>query len=282
MLPRCGYLKPMGWSKPMANLFFPQLTSGALAQYPIRKTRYLRTIQNVLADGGVIHFPDSGSGRLMWDLLYQELSDADITALQAHFQACAGPVHKFTFIDPTDNMLSSSEDFTAAVWQRDQGLQVSSGISDPSGRNDAFTLTNTSQTLEEISQTLDVPANYNYCLSVYVSSAQPSTITLVRAGGASVLATQEFTIGPAWTRLVFSGRLNDSGTNLSIGVRLAAGQQINVYGPQLEAQIAPSRYRPTAQGGGVYSNAHFAIDSLIVQAEAPHLFSTSFSIETVI
>lgn len=265
----------------MANLFFPQLGSGALAQYPIRKTRYLRTIQNVLADGGVIPFLDSGSGRMIWDLLYQELADADMAALRAHFQNCAGPVHAFTFIDPTDNMLSSSANLTAGAWTRDTGLSVSGGAADPNGGNGAFTLTNASQAAEEISQTLIVPSNYNYCLSLYVSSAQPSTITLVRAG-ASVQASQEFAIGPAWNRLVFSSRLNDSGTNLSVAVSLAPGQQVNVYGPQLEAQIAPSRYRPTAGAGGVYSNAHFATDNLIVQAEAPHLFSTSFSIETAI
>jgi len=58
------------------------------------------------------------------------------------------------------------------------------------------------------------------------------------------------------------------------------GQQVTVYGLQLEAQLQPSRYRPTRGMGGVYSNAHWAVDELPVMAQAPNLFSTSFSIET--
>ncbi len=65
-----------------------------------------------------------------------------------------------------------------------------------------------------------------------------------------------------------------------IAMVIGAGQQVQVFGPQLEAQIEPSRYRPTTAQGGVYANAHWAVDQLPIAAEAPNLFSTQFIIET--
>ena len=265
----------------MASLYYPQLLSGALAQYPIRKTRLVRTIKNVLQDASMILFSDAGGERLIWQLSYRDLSEVDSDRLQAHFNACSGPFHSFTFIDPTDNMLISSSDLTAAVWQTSSLITIASNATDPQGGSDGFLLTNTGESNQEISQTLDVPADYQYCFSAYVLSAERSGLTLVRRG-ASVEESTIVPIGPSWTRAVSSGQLNDGGTSFSVAISLAAGQQVTVYGVQLEAQIAPSGYRPTAQVGAIYSNAHWAVDQLIVTAEAPNLFSTAFSIETAI
>jgi hypothetical protein len=89
-------------------------------------------------------------------------------------------------------------------------------------------------------------------------------------------------VGSNWTRVASSGQLNDPGTGMTIGISLAPGRQVQVYGPQLEAQIAPSRYRPTAQTGGVYASAHWAIEQLSITALAPDVYSTVLSIETAI
>ncbi|MBV9764781.1 MAG: hypothetical protein JOZ48_08045 [Acidobacteriaceae bacterium] len=265
----------------MTSLFFPQLMSGALAQYPFRKTQFVRTVKNVLQDGSMILFSDSGGARLIWQLAYTDLSTTDLQALQAHFNACLGPFHGFTFIDPTENMLVFSSDLTNAAWQRSSLIQITSGTTDPEGASSGFTLTNTGQTNQEISQTFAVPANYQYCFSVYVTTAQASEITLIR-GGATAHQTTTVPIGPSWTRVVSSGRLNDSGTSFTVALSLSAGEQVQLYGLQLEPQVAPSRYRPTSERGGVYSNAHWGVDQLPVIAEAPNLYSTSFSIETTI
>lgn len=265
----------------MANLYYPQLLSGALAQYPIRKTRIVRTIKNVLQDGSMILYSDPGGRHLVWQLSYVDLCASDADALQTHFKACAGPFHAFTFIDPTDNMLAWSSDLTNAAWQTSSLIHIAPGATDPTGGSAAFTVTNTGQATQEITQTLAVPANYQYCFSVYVLAAQESTISLFRQG----VATQQNTnvpISQSWTRIVSSGALSDQGASFSVGITLAPGQQVELYGIQLEAQVAPSRYRPTSQVGGVYSNAHWAVSELNVTAEAPNLFATSFSIETTI
>src|SRR4051794_20474681 len=137
----------------MADLFYPQLTSGALAQYPLRKTRIARTIKNILPDGNMIVLPDSGARRTIWQLQYSNLSFADIQALQSHFKACKGPLSAFTFIDPTGNMLVSSTDLTTAVWQKSSLLQIQTGTTDPFGGTTAQTITNYGQNTQELNQT---------------------------------------------------------------------------------------------------------------------------------
>jgi hypothetical protein len=209
------------------------------------------------------------------------LSFGDTTALQSHFDACAGPARKFTFIDPTDNMLVLSSNLAATSWQMSSLVNVAQGAADPAGNAAAFTVTNTAEVAQEIAQTLLVPASYQYCFSIYAASAAPSTITLERRG-ASFEEMTTAAIGPAWTRITSSGQLLDGGVAFTVAISLLAGQRVSLYGPQLEAQIAPSRYRPTGATGGVYAKAHWAVDELVITAEAPNLFSTSFSIETSI
>lgn len=265
----------------MGNLFFPQLTSGALAQYPIKKTRIARTVKNILPDGSMILYLDPYASRMEWQLTYTNLSEADITALQNHFSACAGPVHAFTFIDPTENMLASSSDPSSAYWQNSSLITFTPNAPDPNGGTAAFTATNTGQAPQQISQTLAVPSGYQYCFSLYASSAQPGSVSLIRQGS-SVQETIALPIGPEWKRIVSSGMLNDLGSSFTVAVSLAAAQQVQLYGLQLEPQILPSGYRPTTQNGGVYVSAHWAVERLTVVAEAPDLYSTSFNVEAVI
>ena len=263
--------------------FFPQLTSGASAQYPIAKSRFIRTIQNVMADGSFYAATDPGAGQMQWQFSYSDLSFADVTALQEFFDACAGPVQPFTFIDPTGNMLLESVDFTRAPWQPIMGLiRFQPGVADPFAGVGAFTATNQSQIAQEISQSLTVPANYQYCFSVYARSANSSIITLTRAG-TTPGQTMTYAIGPEWTRLVSSGQLqHDPSTQLTVAIGLAPGQVVSLYGPQLEAQLAPARYRATSSVGAVYSNAHWAVEELPIVAQAPNLYSVSFTIEAAL
>ena len=262
----------------MGNLAYPQLTSGALVQYPLRKTKTVRTIKNILPDGSMVLLPDSSTNRTIWQVEYSHLSFADVQALQSHFTACKGPLNAFTFIDPTGNMLVSSADLTTAAWQKSTLLQIQAGILDPFGGTTAQTVANFGQVEQELSQVLVVPANYQYCFSVYAASDEPTSITLFRRG----LDSQQLTrmnVCSGWNRLVLSGRLADSGTSLSVGISLDAGIQVKLCGMQLEAQIAPSRYQQTAQVGGVYANAHWAIEELQITVQDTNSYATAVSIE---
>jgi hypothetical protein len=263
----------------MAEMFFPQMSTGAMAQYPIKKTTVTRAITNVLIDRSMILLADAAASKIIWEMRFAELSTADVEALQGHFQACCGAYHAFTFIDPTDNMLASSADLTSPSWTKDPLIDIAVGQADPNGALNAFTVTNTGSTTQALSQSLVVPANYQYCFSLYASTTEAATLTLGRKG-ATDAALDAFQIGPKWTRITSSGRLNDAGTQLTVAVNLAPGQQIDLFGLQLEAQVEPSRYRRTDQAGGVYRCCHWATDVLSVTAQAPELFSTTFAIQT--
>lgn len=265
----------------MANLYYPQLSSGALAQYPIKKTRLFRTIKNVLPDGNLYLFSDPGYSHLLWTLSYSGLSGSDLQTLQAHFAACNGPFHAFTFIDPADNMLLWSSDLTNSVWQSSSLIHIQANTADPFGGSTAFTITNNGQANQEFSQTIGVPAGYQYCFSVYLASVQPAVATLVRSGS-STTQSMSAPVSASWQRIVSSGQLSDSGTVFTVGLTLLPGQQLLVYGPQLEPQISPSSYRATTQTSGVYPNSHWSVEQLPIAATAPDLFSTAFTIETAV
>jgi hypothetical protein len=263
----------------MGSLYFPQLSTGALAQYPIKKTRLYRTITNVLADGSMFLAQDSGYSRSLWSLSYSGLSASDVQAIEAHFAACNGPLHEFTFIDPTENILLWSSDLSNAAWQTPSLINVRPGAIDPFGGSGAFIITNNGENNQELVQTLNVPSGYTYCFSLYITSSQPTWVTLLRRGSRSAQLVQA-SAGQTWSRALSTGQLNDPGTQLTVGFSLLAGQQIVVFGPQLEAQPAPSQYRPTAQTSGVHLNSHWAVEQLSIAATGPDLYSTAFTIET--
>ena len=265
----------------MANLTFPQLSSGAAAQYPIRKGTILRTIKNILADGSMRVLADRGAGQLSWSFSYRELPTVDVNALQAHFEACMGPLRAFTFLDPTDNLLTHSADLTASSWITPAGVTVKSGLLDPMGGSAAFQVTNGGSATQEIVQTLPAPVNYQYCFSVYAASTSVGTCSLIRRSANDQQANVS-AVRPQWSRISVSGALNDTGAGLSVAISLAAGQSVSLFGPQLEPQFAPSRFRPTYSSAGVYTAAHWAVQELVFIADAPNLFSTSFSIQTSI
>jgi hypothetical protein len=249
-----------------------------MVQYPIRKQATIRTIKNLLADGSMLVAADPGASRLVWTLTYINLPTVDMQALQSHFEACNGPFRAFTFLDPTENLLTYSADLTQPPWIIPAGVTITPGMPDPNGGGGAFALTNASAATQQISQTLAAPANFQYCFSIYALSLSAATCSLVRSSAEASQSTV-YPIGANWSRISSSGVLNDSGVGFTVGFTLASGQSASFFGPQLEAQIAPSRFRATYSKAGLYSNAHWAVSQLVFTAEGPNLFSTSFSIE---
>src|ERR1035441_8859924 len=59
---------------------YPQLGSGALSQFPVQKTRRLRTVVNQAADGSTIKLADPAAEVTEWLLTYADLRDAEAAA----------------------------------------------------------------------------------------------------------------------------------------------------------------------------------------------------------
>ncbi len=262
----------------MSSPVFPQLSTGALAQFPIKKSSSLHVITNVLEDGTVLAYADPNSGTLQWDLTYTSLNALEVAALQNLFNTCSGRWAPFTFIDPTGNMFGFSADLTATAWQTQGFITVQAGVSDPLGGLAAFNLTNAGQVPIAFVQTINAPAAFKYCCSAYLRAISATSVTLVRTS-TSESVRDLVGVGTDWTRVASSSQLTQSADSFAAGVQLLPGQQIAVFGPQLEPQLVPARYRATTSRGGVYPNAHWSSDQIAFAETAPGVFSTKASIE---
>ena len=234
---------------------FPQLTTAAYSQFPIKKQRRTRTVTNTAADGSTIKLVDSNGALTEWQLKYVGLTDTELSNLQQFFAVSEGSLNGFIFLDPAANLLAWSEDLTNAVWTPDPLLAIAAGVADPLGGSAAFKLTNSGEGAQNVSQTLNIPTGYVYSLSIYVQAAQPTTVTLLLGSTRS-----QVTAGPNWSRITMTGSGDPSAASILFGLELPPGV-INVFGPQVEAQAAPSAYQKSTTGG-VYENARFGDDTL--------------------
>lgn len=264
----------------MDEIFFPQLSSGTLAQYPLRKIHTCRTIKNVMADGRLILLPDPSARKVQWNLNYSNISADDLQTLQAHFRLCSGPFRSFTFLDPAGNLLSWSSDLKNATWLEQNQIQVSAGVADPFGGQNAFRLTNVGQAVSNLYQTIAAPSYFVYSFSCYLRSTSAATTNLFLKGEQSS-QEQVFSCDSVWRRVAVRSNLQEQSFGLSAGIMLSPGQAIEVFGFQLEPQPAPSAYRVTGVASGIYPSAHFAMNELVVSAEAPGVYSARVVVEAV-
>ncbi|HYM06118.1 MAG TPA: hypothetical protein VEU11_06120 [Terriglobales bacterium] len=247
-------------------LYFPQLPSGAIGQFPIKKRRVARTVVNQLADGHTVKYADSGAELVEWQLAFLDLADSEINALQQFFTSCEGQLNDFTFLDPMSNLLAWSADLTQPAWQTTL-LQITKKIDDPTGGTGAFRLTNSTAADITIQQTIPGPGWFTYCFSVY-ARGQGGAFSLYRQAGGSP-QNGSYNASPTWTQIYLSGSTNTTAESVSVGILLPAGQSVDVFGCQLEPQLAPSAYKSTYSASGVYQNAHFAGDTFPVTTTGP-------------
>lgn len=254
-------------------IYFPQLSTGATCQFPIRKRCGARTILNRSREGYSIKLADPGAAITEWHLSFDELTDQELAALEALFQASEGRLGEFTFLDPIGNLLAWSEQQDEAIWQKDPLLSLIGGLADPFGGTAAFRLVNTAAATQVLRQTVDAPASLTYCLSLYARSDQGASVRLVRGSAADSRQT-----GTQWTRLISSGGLSNGAEAIDFGIALDPGCTVDVFGFQVEAQVSASSYKKTADKGGVYPKARFRDDALTVTTIGPNRHSCELDI----
>ena len=250
-------------------LYYPQLSSGAVSQLPVSQRATIRTVSNEMLGGDTIRMADPNDGSMRWQLQYSGLTDAEWGSIEQLFEAAEGRLTTFTFLDPTDNLFMWSEDWTNSVWAADPLLQLVSGMQDPLGATNAVQLTNTAQTTQRIIQNIAGASWFQYCFSVYVRSDVSAVVQMVASAGGQDSLTAVST-GPAWTRVVASGRLAIVQDGLAFGIELPAGVSIQAFGVQVEAQSAAGEYKKTVDLGGVYPRTRFDSDALTLNTNAPN------------
>jgi len=254
---------------------FPQLLTGALAQFRFEKTLHGRAVLNRAMDASTYAAADPTGRRVLWNLAYAGLSEAEFTALSTLFAESEGRLNSFTFLDPAANLLGWTEDLSAAAWHKDSLLTVTGGITGPSG--DGFQLLNVGASWSQVGQTLQAPVGFAYAFSVWVRGT--GVVRLRRFAG-SESAELTFNLGAAWKRVELNGALSEGPLGISFAIGLPAGGQVEMAGPQVDGQLVAGEYRKSAGRGGVYSAARFAQDALESRVEAVDWIDARISVES--
>jgi hypothetical protein len=252
---------------------FPQLASGALAQYPLRIREQVRTLFNQTPDGRRIRYSDGGASTIEWDLFHSALSDGEMAAIESLFVDCEGRRHSFLFLDPWANLLKASESFADSPWTAGPGLGLSEGANDPEDRPRATQVTNVSGSLQSLSQNIPVPSEFQYSLSIYARASSPTQLRLIVATDGA-FAERLFDLSPEWQRYSLFSSLAVANDFVEVAMQLPAGATVELFGAQLEAQPAPSPYQRTALRTGLYPDSRFAGDTLTQVSTSPGEHST--------
>ncbi len=242
---------------------FPRLFSGAVIQSGAERQREYRTVRHT--DSYSRGWSDPGGPITKWRLPYVGLSRVEADVLEAFYVATEGPLQSFHFYDPFDNLLLWSEDFSRPPWQRDPYLAVLGGTTDPKGGSCATRLRNMGGGGQELWQQADVCSEYLSTFSIWLRTDGPQTVDLFRKTGAhrSLLRVE---VGPSWQRYNLSGVGGGTSPDGAWGVMLTASQEVELFGAQLEAQVAPSRYIKSEGKAGIYREARFGDQPLTITA----------------
>jgi hypothetical protein len=222
----------------------------------MRKLRQKRTITNTLGDMSTIKLADPQAEIIHWRLEYSALSDAEVLNLQQFHLAAEGSLNVFTFLDPTANLFAWSDQLDNAVWSTDPFLTLTGGISDPTGGTNAWHLSNSGGAPQSILQTINAPGAYTYCVSAYGRAAVGGGVTILLGGDRTPLS-----LGSTWMRITTSGHGDPMASSIGFGLEVAAGESLDVFGMQVEAQPTASGYKSSSTGG-VYEGAYLLDDTL--------------------
>ena len=249
-------------------LCFPQLFTGAVGQFPIVKQRLSRTVVNESDYGVTVKLADAAAAAAQWELTFETLSDDERAALTDLHSAVEGRLGAFTFLDPTDNLLVWSEKLDEPAWERNSLLTVTAGVADPDGGTRASRISSAGAGPLAIQQVVNGPGWFRYAFGLAVRSDLEQQIRLIRST-ATQTHSALFPIGPAWRRILLSGKFDGSEESVTFGIELGAGGSAEVFEAQAEAQAGASGYKKTLSAGGVYPAARFVDDELTVTADGP-------------
>jgi len=222
-----------------------------------------------MEDGTILVAPDRGANYLRWRVALQDLSDQEAAALRSFFAVTQGNLLPFLFLDPTANLLAWPEDFSRARWEI-AGLTFEPGVDDPLGGSRATRFYNPTGVPQIVAQSTQIPGMTQTCFSVYVRSAAAANFTLTRTADTE---SQRLVaaVSSTWQRVYLAGNFPSSDAPSRFALAIDPAGSLEVFGPQLEAQVTPSPYAmSTGPRGGAYTAARFDMGQLDVIATGPN------------
>lgn len=228
------------------TLLFPQLLTGAVAQFPVGKEYLPATALNVQEDGTRYRYSDPDPIRIAWTLRYQHLTSSETNALEAFFKTTLGPVLPFTFLDPLNNLLAWSEDLSDAIWQKSPLLNASGTTLSGAGT---------------ATQILPCPQSATLCFGVLARSDQPAQMSLTLTD-----QTEQFIVSERW-RQYFVTRTGSGDAATAEATIISAGNSLQLAKIMVAAQPAPGAYVPTNDISGIMTKTRFDQDRLTITAQ---------------
>lgn len=247
--------------------WYPQVGAGSIAQFPFGGQRVWRAIRNVLESGEQIVLPDDSAGQMQWRLSYVDLTDAETQQISDLFTACCGTYGSFGFVDPSANLIAWSEDLSRADWQKGQ-LGITAGVNDPLGGVAAWAVANGAAGPLALMQSVGIPGSYVACFSVWLRAATRTSVALRRDSSASTVP-----VSTVWQRAYITGAGDAGASSATVSIEIPAGQTVQLFGAQLEAQPYPSQYKPSGAAAGIYEETYFGDDSLTITSTGVGLSS---------
>ena len=244
-------------------LLFPQLITGAIAQFPLKKRYTVSTITNLQEDGSRYRVDGQSPVQIGWTLTFGSLTDTEAESLSAFFCSTFGRLLTFVFLDPESNLLAWSEDLSQPIWAKSPLVTVTVST------EDGFTtllVGSSAASAVSVSQILQCPAAALLCFSVFARSEQAESLTLTIAD-----FTQSFEIGNLWKQ--YSVTRSGAGDADAISVGIALTGQVYISRLTVSAQPAPSSYAATLETSGVFMQTRFDQDSLSITALDEDRFS---------
>jgi hypothetical protein len=246
---------------------FPELSSGAAAQFPWRRTIGFRTVRNRFAAGQEIDYGDILFAQRRWELPLTDLEDAEWQAIHNLFEETGGRRLPFTFVEPGANLLAWSGDLDKGVWVKSSGVTVDAGQPDPGGGSAASTLS--AGGTWTVSQTIAAPASRAFAVSAWLKcNASGSTLGL--SDGAGQTKQVQIAGDNAWRLYELPWRQASAADQVIFEISGSGGATIDAYGLQVEPQLGRSSYKRTGEQSGIFVNAFFDQDSLEQSITAPN------------
>ncbi len=187
--------------------------------------------------------------------MLEDLTDQESQSLTDFFVTTQGSLQPFLFLDPTANLLLWSEDLTNSAWAK-PGITFDSAIADPFGGTGALRAHNQTAASATISQQSQIPGEIQTCFSAYLRTDSPATVALSFS-----VDTQSQSLAAAvtsiWQRFYVSGTLSSVTDTLSYAIDIPVGAAVEIFGPQVDAQVTPSLYVGTTGWSGVCASARF-------------------------
>ena len=235
---------------------FPQLLSGAIAQFPLEKRYSVSNITNFQEDGSRYRVEGQSPVQIGWTLTFGYLTESESNTLTSFFESVAGRFLTFTFLDPNGNLVAWSEDLTQPVWAKSSLFTVS--VSTENGF--AILLMGSSgPSIVSISQIVQCPAAALLCFSVFARSEQAASLTLSIAD-----ISRSFEISDMWRQYSVTRSGSGDGDTTSIGLTLSG--QASLSRITVSAQPAPSNYNATGEKSGVFQKTRFDQDNILISA----------------